>query len=299
MDLSDTYSEGYLSVKGGSIYYRQFGKLSLAAPLIVLHGGPGFCHDPLLRLAPLADERPIILYDQLGCGKSDKPTDTRLWTLPRYVEELEQLITHFSLQNYYLLGHSFGACVVLEHALKQLPGLKGLILSSPLISVKDWIEDANFLKKKLPLEVQAIINQHEKAKTTDSLAYQKAAEVFYQHYLCRLKPLPEDYLQAKKKFNQALYHWMWGPSEFNCQGNLKNYERAEQLGRIRCPTLLMCGRYDEARPETLEKYRACLLKGTHHIFENSAHASYMEETDSYLKVLRQWLASTDLSAATL
>tara|TARA_Y100001970_G_C13955066_1_gene710214 strand:- start:521 stop:808 length:288 start_codon:yes stop_codon:yes gene_type:complete len=52
-------------------------------PLLLPHGGPGAGHDYLESLAAIGDERPIIFYDQLGCGKSDIPGNPFLWTIER------------------------------------------------------------------------------------------------------------------------------------------------------------------------------------------------------------------------
>lgn len=74
--------EGYLPVTGGRVWYQIVGSGN-ATPLLVLHGGPGVPHDYLESLADLADERPVVFYDQLGCGKSDRPDDVSLWRIER------------------------------------------------------------------------------------------------------------------------------------------------------------------------------------------------------------------------
>src|ERR1700749_3558283 len=74
-ERSEGASEGFALVPGGRVWWMRVGKGS-GTPLLLLHGGPGAAHNYLLPLKPLADERPVILYDQLGCGKSDSPQDT-------------------------------------------------------------------------------------------------------------------------------------------------------------------------------------------------------------------------------
>src|SRR5262245_38772201 len=69
--------EGFIDVPGGRVWYRIVGS-GTATPLVALHGGPGFPSDYLSPLAKLGDERPVVFYDQLGCGKSDRPTDKSL-----------------------------------------------------------------------------------------------------------------------------------------------------------------------------------------------------------------------------
>ena len=60
-----------------------------AVPLLALHGGPGAGYDYFEPLETLASERPVVLFDQLGCGRSDKPDDLSLWRIERFVEELD------------------------------------------------------------------------------------------------------------------------------------------------------------------------------------------------------------------
>jgi len=285
--------EGFISVPGGKVYYRQYGKLDSNAPLILVHGGPGFCHDTLRVLDPLAEERAIIFYDQLGCGASDNPKDDTLWTLSRYVEELESVINYFNLDSYHLLGHSFGASIVLEHASKQPSTLQSIIFSSPLISVSDWLKDANIRKSELPTKIQKAIDEHEANGTTDSKEYKAATKVFNKNFLCRLDPKPDLYIKAFKKFNFHIYNLMWGPSEFNCTGRLASYEGGKALEKLYYPVLLLCGAYDEAREETLKSYQKRLPSASLHVFKNSSHNTYLEDTDEYIEVAKKFHFSVE------
>lgn len=64
--------EGYIEVTGGRVWYQIFNKNSKATPVIILHGGPGSSSYSLEGLQALEKDRPVILYDQLGCGRSDR-----------------------------------------------------------------------------------------------------------------------------------------------------------------------------------------------------------------------------------
>lgn len=85
--------KGYIPVTGGNIGYKIVGVNRKKIPLLVLHGDPGALHDYLEPLEALSDERPVIFYDQLECGNSDKPSDVSLWTIERFVNELEPHLT--------------------------------------------------------------------------------------------------------------------------------------------------------------------------------------------------------------
>lgn len=80
-------STGYADVPGGKVYWRRFGSGD-KTPLLMLHGGPGPAHNYLLSMAALADERPVIFYDQLGCGSADAPAVEGIYTIQRSVDEI-------------------------------------------------------------------------------------------------------------------------------------------------------------------------------------------------------------------
>ena len=69
------HEEGYIEVTGGRVWYQIFNKNSAGTPVIILHGGPGSSSYSLEGLQALQADRPVILYDQLGCGRSDRPND--------------------------------------------------------------------------------------------------------------------------------------------------------------------------------------------------------------------------------
>lgn len=106
--------EGYIQVPGGKVWYRIVGADRSGIPLLTIHGGPGAPHDYLEPLESLADERPVIFYDQLGCGFSDKPDDTTLWTVQRFTDELQAVRTALNLDRVNLLGTSWGTMLSVE-----------------------------------------------------------------------------------------------------------------------------------------------------------------------------------------
>jgi pimeloyl-ACP methyl ester carboxylesterase len=67
--------EGHIAVDGGRVWHKIVGENKQAPPLLMLHGGPGAASDYLQPLDALADERPVVFYDQLGGGNSDRPDD--------------------------------------------------------------------------------------------------------------------------------------------------------------------------------------------------------------------------------
>src|SRR2546421_1708639 len=113
--------EGYLPVPGGRVWYQIVGS-GPATPLLVLHGGPGAGHDYLETLEGLADERPVVFYDQLGCGRSDQPDDPSRWHIARFVREVDLVRHALGLDRIHLLGQSWGGWLAIEYMLRQPSG---------------------------------------------------------------------------------------------------------------------------------------------------------------------------------
>ena len=282
-----------IPTRNGNLFSCVYGDLSKSSniPLLTVHGGPGYCSDTLTVLSALseANNRPVIVYDQLGCGQSDDPHDESTWNIVFYLQELQQVINYYQLEQYDLLGHSWGGTLACSHAVEQPAGLRKLILSSPLISTPDWMKDTARRKRELPLETQAIIKQHEAAGTVDSDAYQEAIGIFNAKFLCRLNPKPTLMINAFEKFNLDIYLAMWGPSEFNATGNLKHFSEVENLSKIKASTLLCSGFYDEIQPDTMQSYCDKLENGKLHIFMQSSHTTLLEEPKEYLRVVEEFL----------
>ena len=96
--------EGYVQVTGGKIWYEVVGNGN-GIPLITVHGGPGFTHDYLEPIGKLCKDRPVVFYDQLGAGKSDRPHDKSLWVVDRFVKELATLRSSLGYKRVHVLGH--------------------------------------------------------------------------------------------------------------------------------------------------------------------------------------------------
>ena len=282
--------EGFIEVPGGKIWYEVVGS-GKAIPLILLHGGPGYPSFYLEPLKALASDRPVIFYDQLGCGRSDQPQDTTLWTTERYVQELHLLREALGLDEVYILGHSWGGTLAMEYILSHPSGVKALIMSSPFLSISRWIGDTDSLIATLPDSLQEFIRIHQQAGTTDSEEYLRANNFYLNKFVSRYSfdSRPAYLDSAEKYFGAHVYNYMWGPSEFEATGTLRNYERIDQLPSLNVPTLFTAGRYDEATPRSVEYFANLVPNSQFIIFENSAHMTMITETEAYLHAISDFL----------
>lgn len=287
--------EGRIPFRGHETWYRSLGDKQ-GVSLVCLHGGPGSTHLGLTALEPLADERRVVLYDQLGSGNSSQPSDPALWTIELFLAELANLRDALGLDRVHVLGHSWGGMLAQEYALTQPNGLASLVLSSTLSSSTLWREESLRLRADLPPAIREPLDAHEQAGTTDDPEYEAAIFEFLHRHLCRLEPWPPIVEQAIRSTNLEVYNTMWGPSEAHPTGVLAGWDVTPRLGEIRVPVLVLCGRYDEATPRQAETIAQALPDAELVIFEESAHLAPVEETERYVATVRAFLSRVDAAS---
>lgn len=309
-------TEGFIPVTGGNVWYRKTGD-GEGIPLLVMHGGPGSSTMASDSIQTLGEQRPVIHYDQLGSGKSDRPTDPSLWKVERFVEELGQVRSALGLTEVHLLGHSWGTMLAAayllgfangslvdgtvkrEHgettlAMPTKPvGVHSVTFSSPALSAPMWERDQRAYLKAFPQHVQNVIERCEREGTTDSEAYQDAMMLFYKRHVCRLDPWPQTILDAFAVTNHQVYQTMWGASEFTVTGTLKTFDVTGRLSELTLPSLFTCGRYDEATPETTAYYASLVAGARFHVFEHSAHMTIQEEPEEFARILKAFLKDVE------
>lgn len=284
--------EGLVKVPGGRVFVRQIGN-GRGIPLLALHGGPGGTSCRFETLAPLASDRPVIFYDQLGSGRSDHPSDTSLWRVPRFVEEVTAVRQALALDSLHLLGHSWGGALAAEYMAAAKPtGVKSVVFSSPLIDTPRWIADANLLRTQLPDSIRRVLDENEARGTLDAPAYKVATDTFYGRHVRRL-PVGSEPRCEGVAGNDTIYRQMWGPTEFLSNGSLRTWTRAADLPAITAPTLFIAGEFDEARPETLEQFRASMPDARLVSIPGAAHAAMREKPAEYLDALRAFLREVE------
>ncbi|MFY9239068.1 MAG: proline iminopeptidase-family hydrolase [Roseovarius sp.] len=283
-------AEGHVTVPGGRIWYGICGDLSAGdAPLVAVHGGPGMSHDYLTPLADLARKRPVIFYDQLDAGRSDRPNDPANWTLPRFLTELDALRDALNVTRLHLFGNSWGGTIAAAYASTRPEGLQSLILSSPLIHTDTWLADNAAYRATLPPESLATMDRCEAERRTDAPAYLAAVDVFYTRHLCRTQPWPEEVLRTFDAMNPDCYAAMWGPNEFTCSGVLRGYDGRAALARITTPTLVTCGEYDEATPTSTARFAAMIPGAQFEMFPDASHMAFIETRAAYIARLESFL----------
>lgn len=287
-----TCSEGYLELPDGRIWWRREGTGS-GLPILLLHGGPGAASYYLEPFAErLAQHRPVIIFDQLGCGRSDQPDDPSLWTLDRACQEVDLVRAALGLGDCHLLGQSWGGWLAIEYLCRGTTGIERVVLASTSASMRQFGEESLRLIRALPPAISDTILTLSAARRYDDPAFVAASMEFYRRHVCRLDPWPEAMiLTADELDGNQVYLTMNGPNEFTLVGTLSDWDRSADLARITQPALITCGRYDEITPTCSETILAGIPDGRMVVFEESSHCAHLEETALYTATVEEFLAA--------
>lgn len=282
--------EGRIPFRGFHTWYRDVGPEGEKYSLVCLHGGPGSTHHYFKPLEELAAQgRRVVLYDQLGCGSSDRPVDPSLWTVELFLDELRTLREALGLERIHLLGSSWGSMLALEYALTQPPCLVSLVLNSPPTATETWSAEAARLRDALPEDVRRTLAEHEAAGTTDHADYEAAENVFWRRHILRLDSPPDFVQRGRAERGKQVYESLWGVSEWNANGRLHDWDVRHRLREIDVPTLVTSGRYDECTPALAEEAQRGIPGAERVLFEESSHSAYVEEPERFRAVLTDFL----------
>ncbi|KAK4227354.1 Alpha/Beta hydrolase protein [Podospora fimiseda] len=285
--------------------YSIWGNLSpKKIPLICLHGGPGIPHDYLLPISLINTDYgiPVLMYDQIGCGKSthfpNKPLDTSFWTPALFMAELDNLIRSLGITTYDLLGHSWGGMLAAEYALTQPAGLRKLVLCDAPSDMRTYVGVAQELRAMLPAEVRAILTNDQ--FPIESPEYQTALLEFYRRHLCRVEgPFPQELMKsfAGMAEDNTVFLAMNGPSGFHVTGGLKDWSVVGGLSRITERTvpggvLLINGHFDEAQDACVLPYFTRVKARVKWVqFALSSGMPQLEETEKFVRVVGAFLST--------
>lgn len=212
-------TEGYINFpcaaagKPCQIWYMCLGDIKTGRPLVVLHGGPGLCHDYLLSLTDLSREaRPLVFWDQIGCGKSthlpEKFCDYGFWTEQFFLDQITAVLAQLDIQNDYdLLGQSWGGMLAATHAAMQPAGLRRLVLASTPFSSKMWMDTYKRYRENMPDKLRALLMQTRTFSTPSTAEYDGALDEFYKRHFMNLDPLPAEILRSYADLNRDDTVW--------------------------------------------------------------------------------------------
>jgi len=271
--------------------------------VLLLHGGPGATHEYFECFDSYFPNAGIeyYYYDQLESAYSDQPSDSALWNIDRFVEEVEQVRVALGLNkdNFYLLGHSWGGILGIEYALKYQDNLKGLIISNMVASIPEYITYANeVLGPQMDPAVLAEIRELEAKEDYANPRYDELVVTnYYPKHVLRmpLEEWPDPVNRAFANINSDMYVTMQGPSEFGVVGDakLKSWDRKAELKQIFVPTLTIGGNYDTMDPEQMEWMAKEVQKGRYLNCPEGSHMAMYDDQRTYFEGLISFIKDVD------
>jgi proline iminopeptidase len=282
------------------VWTRRFGS-NPRIKLLLLHGGPGSTHEyfePCDAFLPAAGVE-YYYYDQLGSHYSDQPDIPELWSIPRFVEEVEQVRTALGLDstNFYLLGHSWGGILALEYGLRYQRHLKGLIISNMMASIPEYNRYAeNVLMPTIDPGVLTEIKELEAALDYENPRYMELLmQHHYVHHVLRrpLNDWPDSATRSFKHINPKVYIPMQGPSELGASGLLLNWDRTADLSTITVPTMTIGAQHDTMDPRHMEAMASALPRGRYLYLPDGSHMSMFDDQERYFSGLIDFLRDVD------
>ncbi|MEZ5033220.1 MAG: proline iminopeptidase-family hydrolase [Saprospiraceae bacterium] len=262
--------------------------------VLLLHGGPAMTHEYMQSIADILPDSgfTVIQYDQLGSFYSDQPADTSLWTIDRFVEEVEQVRQALGLDtsNFVLLGNSWGGILAMEYALKYQGHLKAMVVCN-MTADFDRYEAYNVeLRNELRPGLLDTFEYYESREDYLNPAYADLVfKEYYGRHICRLPEWPEPVLAAFSHVNYPVYEFMQGPSEFVPGGILKHWSVWNRLKEIHIPTLMVGARYDTMNPEDMEEMSHLVQHGSYLYCPNGSHMSFWDDQEAFFSGVTSFL----------
>lgn len=287
-------SERMITLRNGHKIWSKTVEGGPGLPLLLLHGGPGAGHDYLEPLEGLAIDRPVIFYDQLGCGKSDKPDNRALWTIERFADEIDEVRAALGLSECHILGQSWGGWLGVEYLLRQPKGLASFVLASTSASIPEFTAECERLIGLLPEDLRQKLAYHGARGAFDHPEYLEAANEFYARHVCRLPEWPACLQRTSKNLDHnQVYDTINGPNEFTTIGNLRYWNRIPDLNQIKLPVLITYGAFDELGEVCATTLHKGIAGSRKVLFEHSAHVAHIEEVEAYLACVGDFLRTVD------
>ncbi len=280
------------------VWTKRFGN-NPRIKILLLHGGPAMTHEYMECFESFFPKEGFEFYeyDQLGSYYSDQPKDSSLWTVERFVEEVEQVRQAIGAgsTNFYVLGNSWGGILAMEYALKYQQNMKGLIVANMMASCPEYGKYANeVLAKQMQPDVLSEIKTMEAKGDMGNPRYMELLiPNFYNEHLCRLDPWPDGFNRTMRHINGEIYTIMQGPSEFGIAGRLTNWDIKSRLKEIRIPALMIGAKHDTMDPKAMEEQSKLVQKGRYLYCPNGSHLAMWDDQQVFMTGVIKFIKDVD------
>lgn len=270
--------------------------------LLALHGGPGGNHeyweDAAEQLKKQGLNVQVTMYDQLGSLCSDQPDYSdpeiakKYLTYEYFLDEVDEVRQKLGLDNFYLIGQSWGGLLVQEYAVKYGQHLKGAIISSMVDEIDEYVDRVNELREKtLSPEAVAFMKECEAKNNYSNPKYQEYVQVMNEQYVDRKQPSKLYHL--KDLGGTAVYNAFQGDNEFVITGKLKDWHFRDQLKNIKVPTLITFGEHETMPIETAKTMNSLIPNSQLATTPDGGHHHMVDNPDVYYKHLADFIRNVE------
>ena len=270
--------------------------------LLALHGGPGGNHeyweDAAEQLKKQGLNVQVTMYDQLGSLYSDQPDFSdpeiakKYLTYEYFLDEVDEVREKLGLDNFYLIGQSWGGLLVQEYAVKYGQHLKGAIISSMVDEIDEYVDRVNELREKtLSPEAVAFMKECEAKNDYSNPKYQEYVQVMNEQYVDRKQPSKLYHL--KDLGGKAVYNVFQGDNEFVITGKLKDWHFRDQLKNIKVPTLITFGEHETMPIETAKTMNSLIPNSQLVTTPDGGHHHMVDNPDVYYKNLADFIRNVE------
>jgi proline iminopeptidase len=259
-------------------------------PLLVLHGGPGLDHTMFGDyLDPLGERYRLVFVDGRGQGRSDRNTNPASWTLQQHASDVSAVAAAIGVEDYAVLGHSYGAFVALQHCTDAPGAAVATVASSGAPSMRFLDGVAAGLAAFEPEELRAQVTEsweREATVASDEECRQLLVDQLPWHFADPRDPRIAEYAKglADMRFSAAVLR------ASSLEGGGLSVEVEDGLPHVAQPLLACTGRHDRTCPPAASERIAELApKGELHVFESAGHMAFVEVPEEYVRVVGAFL----------
>jgi proline iminopeptidase len=280
------------------VWTKRFGN-NPGIKILLLHGGPAMTHEYMECFESFFPKEGFEFYeyDQLGSYYSDQPKDSSLWTITRFVDEVEQVRKAIGADknNFYVLGNSWGGILAMEYALKYQDNMKAVIVANMMASAPEYGKYANeVLAKQMKPAVLAEIKAIEAKGDFSNPRYMELLiPDFYHEHLCRLQEWPDGFNRSMKHVNSEIYVMMQGPSEFGVSGRLAKWDIKDRLKEIKIPALMIGAKHDTMDPKAMEEQSKLVEKGRYLYCPGGSHLAMWDDQQVFMEGVIKFIRDVD------
>lgn len=267
--------------------------------LLCVHGGPGDNHEDFDNFkAGLAGKGvEVYSYDQLGSYWSDQPDfskeeNRKYLNIDYFVDELEEVRQKLGLEDFYLLGHSWGGLLAQEYAVKYSQHLKAVIIESMIDNLDKYTVNINREREEMfsPAQVE-YMRECEAEENFDDAMYQELVAKLYSVYLIRHPENGSRHVVSTT--NTQVYNYFQGNNEFMMVGKLTEWDFRDRLGQITLPTLLTVGEFDTMPLDAVRRMHKTLKNSRMVVTPDGGHCHHIDNPQAFFSSLYRFISDVE------